>query len=82
MALKVDTTKVTPDQLPLTGFVRASDLLKFMPFKKSTLWAWSKNGKFVSPIRIGSITVWRCEQIWEWINAQGKEQVACHAEGK
>lgn len=71
-------TKLSSSQLPPTGFVRASELLKYMPFGRSTLWAWSKSGKFVKPIRIGSITVWRCEQVWQWINEQGAiGQEAC-----
>lgn len=72
--LQVDQTKSAMHQLPATGLVRASELLKYMPFARSTLWSWSKSGQFIKPIKIGSITVWRCELVWQWINEQGKQE--------
>lgn len=58
--------------LPETGLKRASEILPFLPFGKTTLWKWSKDGRFPKPIRIGAITCWRCEDIHAWFLAQAK----------
>lgn len=42
-----------------------------IPIKKSTLWAWVKANKFVSPIKIGDrVTVWRSEDVEQWMREQ------------
>ena len=63
---------VKVDQLPATGFSRASEILKYLPFKKTTLWIWSKDGRFVAPIKIGAMTCWKNESVHAWLAAQGK----------
>lgn len=78
MAMKVDFTKLSPNQLPLTGLKRASEILKYLPFGKTTLWEWSKDGRFPAPIRLNNkITCWRCEDVHMWLATHGK---APHAE--
>ena len=72
MALKIDHSKLTPDQLPATGLKRASEILKYLPFKKTKLYAMSKSGEFPSPTKIGVMTCWRCEDVHAWLAAQGK----------
>ena len=62
-------------QLPATGFVRASKLLLHVPFAKSTLWSYSKDGRFPAPIKVGSMTCWRLEDVHAWFAAQGKAVV-------
>jgi prophage regulatory protein len=72
------------NQLPATGLIRANDLLPFLPFKKSSLWAFSKDGRFPAPIKVCSMTCWRLEQVHAWFAAQGQieQTVTCHAGGQ
>lgn len=72
MSLKVVQTKLTPDQLPATGLKRASEILKYLPFKKTKLYAMVKSGEFCQPLKIGVMTCWRCEDVHAWLAAQGK----------
>ena len=72
-------------QLPETGFVRVSQIVGnkksnppingFIPGGKSTWWAGVKNGRFPSPVRMGSrCTMWRIEDIREVIAKLGAQQ--------
>ncbi|WP_440825135.1 helix-turn-helix transcriptional regulator [Psychrobacter cryohalolentis] len=55
--------------LPPQGMSRASQLLPFLPFGSSTLWAWSRDGRFPSPIRLSStMTAWRNADVIEWLS--------------
>lgn len=64
---------MSANQLPATGFKRASEILKYLPFSRTTLWAWSKDGRFPAPVKIGeNTTCWRCEDVHAWIAKQGK----------
>lgn len=65
-----------PDQLPATGLKRASEILKYLPFKKTKLYSMVKSGEFPAPVKIGVMTCWRCESIHEWLAAQGKTNQA------
>lgn len=57
--------------LPLQGLSRASQILPFLPFGTSTLWAWSRDGRFPSPIRLSNtMTAWRNADVIEWLNNQ------------
>lgn len=56
--------------LPDTGFVRQKQLLRFIPFSKSTLWRRVNAGLFPAPIRSIGITAWRAEDIRRWIAEQ------------
>jgi predicted DNA-binding transcriptional regulator AlpA len=67
--------------IPETGFIREAQLVTTpskgkvgpMPFGKSTLWRMVRNGKFPKPIKLGArVTAWRCEEVHEWIKAQGQ----------
>lgn len=60
-----------PDTLPHTGLKQCSEFLKFLPFRKTKLYAMVKSGEFPPPTRIGSMTCWRCEDIHAWLAAQG-----------
>ena len=64
-------TQNKPLILPLTGYSRAAQLLPFLPFGKSTLFKWSTDGRFPSPIKLSStITAWRNEDVHAWLNRQ------------
>ncbi len=75
MSKKVDAKTLTVDQeplfLPSKGLKCEKDILPFLPFKRSTLWAWSKSGKFPAHRRIHGITVWSCEEVWAWLVEHG-----------
>lgn len=58
---------LTPVFLPATGLVSATELLPFVPFKRSTLWKWVKDGRFPAPVRVSTLTRWRCEDIHAWL---------------
>lgn len=60
-------------ELPETGFLRLSEILKLIPVGKTTWWAGVKSGRFPKPIKLGErITVWRVEDIYEFIQDSGK----------
>ncbi len=57
--------------LPPQGMSRASQILPFLPFGSSTLWAWSKDGRFPSPVRLSpTMTAWRNADVIEWLDNQ------------
>lgn len=56
-----------PMFLPATGLVSATELLPFVPFKRSTLWKWAKDGRFPAPVHVSTLTRWRSEEIHEWL---------------
>ncbi|MFC6381188.1 helix-turn-helix transcriptional regulator [Psychrobacter glacincola] len=56
-------------QLPTTGLGRAKDILPFLPFSKTTLFEWSKDGRFVAPVKLSpTMTAWSYAAVNEWIN--------------
>lgn len=56
-------------QLPTTGLGRAKDILPFLPFSKTTLFEWSKDGRFVAPVKLSpTMTAWSYAAVHEWIN--------------
>lgn len=77
---KIDTKiKLTPLILPLTGYSRAAQLLPFLPFGKTTLFKWSGDGRFPSPVKLSStITCWKNEDVHAWIKRQGISKVAAN----
>ena len=57
------TIPVYPD-LPETGFLRISQVLRFVPVGRSTWWRWCANGKAPKPIKLGPKTsVWKAEDV-------------------
>jgi len=64
-----------PQQLPVTGFIRAKVLLQFVPFSSSTLWRKVKAGEFPKPVKLSAnISAFKAEDISAWI--ESKEQGA------
>lgn len=52
--------------------LREKDLLKIIPFSKSTLWRKIKDGTFPAPVKISvKVTVWLSEDIDYWFNTVG-----------
>ena len=51
-------------QLPATGFMRAAQVLKFIPVGKTCWWVGVKTGRFPKPVKFGRrCTMWRAEDI-------------------
>ena len=58
----------TSQPLQQGGLSRAEDVLKFVPFGKTTLWSWAKAGKFPAPIKLtATMTVWRNDEVLAWL---------------
>jgi predicted DNA-binding transcriptional regulator AlpA len=50
--------------LPITGFVRLSQILQFIPVSRSSWWAGVKSGKYPAPIKLGeNTTAWKVDDI-------------------
>lgn len=63
--------------LPRIGYAREPQVLRVIPWGRSTLWSKSKSGEFPSPVKLSArITAWKCEDVWSWIEAQGQTQKA------
>lgn len=57
--------------LPPQGMSRASQILPFLPFGSSTLWAWSRDGRFPAPVKLSpTMTAWRNADVIDWLNSQ------------
>lgn len=65
------TTANNPvNHLPPQGMSRASQLIPFLPFGSSTLWAWSRDGRFPAPVKLSpTMTAWRNADVIEWLNS-------------
>lgn len=60
--------------LPDTGFLRQPQVLSFVPISKSTLWRRVQARTFPRPVKLSErVTVWRAEDIRDWIEQQGVE---------
>jgi len=61
----------TPDELnelPKTGYVRQTQLLKFIPFSSATLWRKVADQSFPAPVKLSErVTAWECAKIREWM---------------
>lgn len=57
-------------QLPTHGMGRAKDILPFLPFSKTTLFEWSKDGRFPAGKKLSpTMTAWSYADIHEWLNS-------------
>lgn len=60
--------------LPPQGMSRASQLLPFIPFSKTTLFEWSKDGRFPAPVKLSpTMTAWRNSEVIAWLEGQSAE---------
>jgi predicted DNA-binding transcriptional regulator AlpA len=68
--------EVASNFLPETGFIRLPEVLKLIPFGKSTLWVKVKSGTFPTPIKLSErITAWRVEDIRNYINNFSEKKI-------
>lgn len=71
--------KTVPESLPTalpdlsrTGYSRARQILPHLPFSESTLWKWSRDGRFPAPVKISpTVTAWRNADVLDWLEQQG-----------
>lgn len=70
---------ITQQQLPYLlpqGLSRAKQLLPFLPFGITTLWNYTKAGKFPKPVKISpTVTAWRNADVIAWLENQTCEKV-------
>ena len=60
--------------LPPQGMRRASQLLPFVPFSKTTLFEWSKDGRFPAPVKLSpTMTAWRNSEVIAWLEGQSAD---------
>ena len=60
--------------LPLQGMSRASQLLPFVPFSKTTLFIWSKDGRFPASVKLSpTMTAWRNSEVIAWLEGQSTD---------
>lgn len=65
-------TSIPAPALPQTGFLRQPQVLRFVPISKSTLWRRIQSKTFPQPLKLSQrVTVWRAEDIRQWIIEQG-----------
>lgn len=56
--------------LPPQGMSRASQLLPFLPFGSTTLWKWSKDGRFPAPVKLSpTMSAWRNADVLAWLES-------------
>ena len=55
--------------LPPQGLSRAKDILPFLPFGRTTLHEWSKEGRFPASIKLSpTMVAWRNCEVLDWLN--------------
>lgn len=55
--------------LPLQGMSRAKDILPLLPFSRTTLHEWSRDGRFPKSIRLSpNMVAWKNAEVLEWLN--------------
>jgi len=58
--------------LPETGFLRLPVVMKYVPFKRSTIYQKVKDGSFPAPCKLSPrVVAWKVEDIIAWIALKG-----------
>jgi len=62
-------TKTVSNELPATGFLRLTAVLRLIPMGRSTWWKGVKEKRYPQPVKLGPrITAWRAEDIRKLID--------------
>lgn len=62
--------------LPLHGYSRASELLPYLPFGSTSLWQYSKDGRFPKPIKFSEqVTAWSNESVHQWFEEKKQSSI-------
>ncbi|MGL5290187.1 MAG: helix-turn-helix transcriptional regulator [Aeromonas sp.] len=60
-------------ELPKEGFIRVGTMANMLGIAVVTVWRWSASGKLPQPVKLSErVTVWRAEEVREWMNTRGK----------
>lgn len=60
--------------LPPQGMSRAKVILPFLPFGRTTLHEWSKDGRFPASIKLSpTMVAWSNKEVLEWLETQSLE---------
>lgn len=64
----------SPIRHELPHLLRLPDVLRMVPIRRSTLWAWARSGRFPAPIKPfgDSITCWRSSDVESWLREASK----------
>lgn len=56
--------------LPTQGMSRAKTILPFLPFSRTTLHEWSRDGRFPASIRLSpTVVAWQNSEVLAWIES-------------
>ena len=54
----------TPTPLPILGLLRLPQVCSLVGVKKTTVWAWVKDGRLPKPVKLSPrVTAWRTSEI-------------------
>lgn len=54
--------------LPPQGLSRAKDILPFLPFSRTTLHEWSRDGRFPKSVKLSpTMVAWRNSEVLQWL---------------
>lgn len=63
--------------LPHQGMSRAKDILPLLPFSRTTLHEWSRDGRFPASIRLSpTMVAWKNSEVLEWLNNYGNHSMS------
>lgn len=63
--------------LPRIGYAREAQVLRVIPWGRSTLWSKSKLGDFPKPVKLSArVTAWKCADVWAWLESREAKQAA------
>lgn len=67
---KINNQKEQTYLLPPQGMSRARDILPILPFSRTTLHEWSRDGRFPASVRLSpSMVAWRNSDVIKWIES-------------
>ena len=67
-----DKISKNPLFLPPQGMSRANDILSLLPFGRTTLHEWSRDGRFPASVRLSpTMVAWKNSEVLEWLESHG-----------
>ena len=70
--MEIVVSQLEKPEASLPSLCRIEHVLKVVPIKRSTVWLWSRQGRFPKPFKHGSITLWRRADIEAWLEQVGE----------
>lgn len=73
---QIESSNILTHQLPIQGMSRAKDILPLLPFGRTTLHEWSRDGRFPSSIRLSpNMVAWRNSDVLEWLASHSADAI-------